>query len=62
MPFKIFESGLMPEENYEVLDMALTEVLDAAGVDVEDEKVLACLISHNRQLKIALGLPVDVAS
>jgi hypothetical protein len=58
---QIVESGLTPEEHYEVLDVALTEVLDVAGVDVGDERVLSRLISYNRQLKIALGLPVEVA-
>lgn len=58
----IVESGLTSEEHYEVLDVTLTDILDVAGVDVGDERVLSRLISYNRQLKIALGLPVEVAS
>lgn len=58
---QIVDTGLTPEEHYEVLDLTLTEVLDLAGVDVGDERVLARLISYNRRLKVALGLPVEVA-
>lgn len=62
MPLKIIKSERTPEDHYDVLDAALSEVFDVAGVDVGDERVLARLISYNRLLKIALGLPVEVAS
>lgn len=60
MPLTIVENGLSPEENYEVLDVTLTEVLDAAGVNYDDEEFMRRLISYDRQLRIALGVPVEV--
>jgi hypothetical protein len=45
-----------------VLDVCLTEVLDKAGVNYDDEEVMTRLISFDRQLRIALGVPVEVAN
>lgn len=59
--YKVVESGLSPEDEYEILDVALTDLLGKAGVDVGDERILNLLASYNRQLRIALGLPVEVA-
>lgn len=58
---KIIETGLEPEEEYEVLDAALTELLERAGVDVGEEEIIGLLLAYNRQLRIALKLPVEVA-
>lgn len=62
MPLRIVENGLSPEDTYEVLDVCLTEVLDAAGVNYDDEEVMRRLIQFDRQLRIALGVPVEVAN
>ena len=62
MPLQIVENGLSPEDTYEVLDVSLTEVLDRAGVNYDDEEVMTRLISFDRQLRIALGVPVEVAN
>jgi hypothetical protein len=62
VPLMIVDTDLTPQDHYDVLDGYLTDLLEAAGVDVGGEEVLACLISYNRYLKIALGLPVEVAS
>lgn len=58
---KIIQSPLTPEDQYEVLDVALTDILDTAGADVDDE-LMEKLMIYNRLLRIALGLPVEVAS
>jgi len=62
VPLQIVENGLSPEDTYEVLDVSLTEVLDRAGVNYDDEEVMTRLISFDRQLRIALGVPVEVAN
>lgn len=59
---QIVERGLDPEDEYEILDVSLTEILQKAGVEEIDEELMGLLISYNRQLRIALGLPVEVAS
>lgn len=59
---EIIASDLSPQDEYEILDASLTDLLEKAGVDVGDEEVMKILISYNRQLRIALGLPVEVAS
>lgn len=60
MPQKIIDTeGETPQDHYEVLDGYLTDLLDAAGVEVEGE-VLKHLLVYNRRLRIALGLPVEV--
>jgi hypothetical protein len=62
MPLKVVESGLGPYERYEMLDVALTHLFQVAGVDVGDEAILRLLISYDRQLRIALGLPVEAGN
>ena len=59
---KVVASSLSPEDHYEVLDAALTEVLATAGIDTIDGQLMESLIVFNRCLRIALGLPVEVAS
>ena len=58
---KIIDMGLSPEAHYRILDEGLTVILNAAEVDV-DEEILTHLLAYNRHLRIALGLPVEVAS
>lgn len=58
---KVISSSRTPEDHYEVLDVALTDILHTAGADVDDE-LLEKLMIYNRLLRIALGLPVEVAS
>lgn len=53
--------GLTPEDHYDILDAGLTDLLHSAGVDIGEEQ-LKLLIQYNRHLRIALGLPVDVAN
>lgn len=57
---KVIESGQEPEEHYEVIDIMLTELLEKAGVDFDDEEILVRLLAYNRRLRIALKLPVEV--
>lgn len=58
---KIIQSSRTPEDHYEVLDVALTDILHTAGADV-DKALMEKLMIYNRLLRIALGLPVEVAS
>lgn len=58
---KIIETEQTPEDHYEVLDVTLTELLEKAGVDVDEEEIMVSLLAYNRRLRIALGLPVEVA-
>lgn len=58
---KVIETELGPEAFYEILDADLTEILQSAGVDVDDS-LLEKLLDYNRYLRIALGLPVEVAN
>lgn len=59
---KVVKTGLNPEDEYEILDATLTDLLERAGVDVDEEEIIGLLLAYNRQLRIALGLPVEVAS
>lgn len=59
---QIVENDLTSEETFDLLDTLLTDLLQKAGADVGDEECMSLLISYNRQLMIALGLPVEVAS
>ncbi|MBX7482840.1 hypothetical protein K3174_09860 [Qipengyuania sp. 6D47A] len=59
---QVVETGLEPDDEYEILDAALTELLERAGVDVDEEEIIGLLLAYNRQLRIALGLPVEVPS
>lgn len=58
---KIIDTGLSPEAHYRILDEGLTVLLNAAGVDV-DEEITSHLLAYNRHLRMALGLPVEAAS
>lgn len=62
MAEKIVENLLSPQETYDVLDVTLTDLLEKAGADVGNEECMRVLISYNRVLRIALGLPVEVAN
>lgn len=57
---KVIDSELEPEDEYEVLDVGLTELLEKAGVDFNDEEIMVRLLAYNRRLRIALKLPVEV--
>lgn len=57
---KVLETNLTPEDAYDVLDAGLTHILQLTGADLGDEEILSHLVSYNRQLRIALGLPVEV--
>ena len=58
----IVNTGISAEDHYEILDLSLTQVLEAAGVTEINDETMAQLIQFNRSLRIALGLPVEVAS
>lgn len=53
--------GFTPEDHYDTLDAMFTQIIHEADVDVGPE-VLKLLIAYNRRLRVALGLPVDVAN
>ena len=57
---RVIDSELEPEDEYEVLDAGLTELLEKAGVDFNDEEIMVRLLAYNRRLRIALKLPVEV--
>ncbi len=56
---KVLDNGLEPEETYEVLEAYLTDILQRSGAGVDDD-VMGLLLSYDRTLKIALGIPVEV--
>jgi hypothetical protein len=58
---KIVDTGLSAQAHYEILDAGMTGILEALQADV-DEEVLRHLLVYNRCLRLALGLPVEVAS
>lgn len=59
---KVLDLGWTPEGAYDVIDAALTEVLEAAGVVKIEGEVLAKLLQLDRVLRVALKLPVEVAN
>lgn len=56
---RVVENTLSPEDTYEVLDVCLTDILEKAEAQITPE-VDNLLVSFNRQLRIALGLPVYI--
>lgn len=60
MALRIIHNNLTPEETFEVLELALAEILRRSGADTESEDLTARLVAYERQLRIALRLPVEV--
>ena len=58
---EIVPNTLSPEDTYELLDVMLTDLLQRTSLDLGDDEILSLIVSYNRQLRIALGLPVEVA-
>lgn len=58
---KIVKSECTPEDHYEILDVYLTDILQRSGAVIEGETI-KILLQYDRHLKIALGLPVEVAN
>jgi hypothetical protein len=64
MPEMMVRTNLTPQEHYDVLDRALTDVLRAsrAAGDAVTDRLMDTLVIYERALRVALGLPVEVNS